>query len=174
MHPKKLNRSDLSDGDVARFESHVDRLGEGDCWPWKMYCFPFGYGAFKFARRSVVAHRVAWVLKMGSVGNECVLHRCDNPRCCNPSHLFLGSKSDNSADMVGKGRHARGDRHAVRKNPSLVTGERNPRAKMSIGDVQEMRVAYAFGGVTMKQLAAKFGVSPAQAHRIISGRQWRS
>jgi hypothetical protein len=157
----------------ARFWSHIHVSRDSDCWLYTKGCFPFGHGCFKAERKSWMAHRMAWVLLFGELApNLCVLHRCDNPPCCNPAHLFLGTKSDNSADMISKGRHARGDRHAVRKNPLLVTGMKNPRAVMTDDLVRELRTLWTTGEFRAEDLGIKFGISTAQAYRIATGSQW--
>jgi hypothetical protein len=96
---------------ATRFWAKV-RKSKG-CWTWEATCgHKFGYGSFHLGggANHVYAHRFAWVL-----GNDrpvpkglCVLHRCDNPKCVRPSHLFLGSRRDNVLDMVQKGRQRNG------------------------------------------------------------------
>jgi hypothetical protein len=76
--------------------------------------------------------------------------------------------------MIAKGRHARGERHAVHKNPLLVTGEKNPRAKLNAKSVLMIRSLYKTGGYRMVDLGYRFGVSQAQAYRVISGKAWAS
>lgn len=94
-------------GDLShRFWSKVDKSGE--CWLWKSSRGPKGYGQFTVKRGSnpVLTHRLAWELTSGPIeGGLFVLHRCDNPPCCNPEHLFLGTNADNVRDMMSKGRH---------------------------------------------------------------------
>ena len=94
-----------------RFYAHAvfERTGDGLCWSWKGSKNQAGYGQFRVGRRGRVwsAHRVSWVLKNGDIPpGMFVLHRCDNPGCCNPDHLFLGTAKDNSQDCIGKGRRA--------------------------------------------------------------------
>lgn len=86
-----------------RFWAKVDR-GDG-CWRWTAGCDSSGYGSLKTGQTKVSAHRLSWQLHHGPVPpGQNVLHRCDNPRCVRPSHLFLGTQADNIADMLAKGR----------------------------------------------------------------------
>ena len=93
--------------DAERFWSKV-RMGPG-CWEWASGKNPFGYGMFAVTRdrqrKWHMAHRYAWCLTFGEESDRLVLHRCDNPSCVNPSHLFAGTQSDNVQDMIAKGRH---------------------------------------------------------------------
>jgi hypothetical protein len=77
------------------------------CWQWTAYRDPMGYGRFRLNGEARLAHRVSWEMHNGSISPEdlCVLHKCDNPSCVNPDHLFLGDRIANVADMVAKGRH---------------------------------------------------------------------
>src|SRR5690606_12474380 len=92
------------------FWPRVDRSGGAEsCWPWKGIVDKSGYGVYSNARRrfrTQKAHRVAWMLHYGRSlsSSEHVLHRCDNPPCCNPGHLRQGTHADNMADMKAKGR----------------------------------------------------------------------
>ena len=90
---------------VSRFWSKVDRRGPDDCWPWKANRYTNGYGQFWLRPRQEGAHRVAFKLTHGRWPQPECLHKCDNPPCCNPAHLWEGTKSDNVRDCIAKGRH---------------------------------------------------------------------
>lgn len=88
------------------FWSRIDRRTPDGCWAWKKGRTSAGYGHLSWGGRILYAHRIAWELHHGKEipPRMCVLHSCDYPPCCNPGHLFLGSKVDNTLDMMKKGR----------------------------------------------------------------------
>src|SRR3954470_5960578 len=137
---------------VERFWPKVERRGSDECWPWVGARQQTGYGIlFKSSRprRWHLAHRLSWELHNGPIpGGLHVLHRCDNPPCVNPAHLFLGTQADNNRD---RGRKGRNGGHKIR-------GAANGRAKLSPTDVAAIRRAYG-DGATQVALAARFGVS---------------
>lgn len=97
---------------VDDFWARVDKSGGDDsCWPWTGCIGGFGYGSFAMDHVKYNAHRLAWILMNGPIPKgdgyhgTCVCHRCDNPRCCNPGHMFLASQAENLRDMNAKGRH---------------------------------------------------------------------
>ncbi len=92
----------------VRLWSRIDRNGDGGCWNWTGGLNAHGYGQIMEAGRNMRVHRLVWEKTQGLIPPGAVLcHRCDNPRCCNPDHLWVGTKADNSADMVSKGRQSR-------------------------------------------------------------------
>lgn len=121
------------------------------------------YGRFKAGGRSVLAHRYAYEQAHGPIPDGMlVLHRCDNTRCVNPAHLFLGTHAENMADMACKGRasrHGKPPRHA---------GDTHPRAKVSQADVEVIRSRRA-SGTTTSALAREYGVSATHVRRIVNG-----
>lgn len=108
----------FSDGDKIKFFSKFRRIPNG-CWPWISSKDKKGYGMFNTSKKVLIkAHRASWMLHRGAIeGGMLVCHRCDNPSCINPDHLFLGTAADNSADMVKKGRSGKGMQYALKPSP---------------------------------------------------------
>jgi len=98
----------LSDPALAqRFWSKVQHGSTDACWPWLHSTTKKGYGKFNFNGKGWMAHRLAWAIhhQREPLPDEAVCHQCDTPACCNPTHLWVGSRKDNLRDMVAKGRH---------------------------------------------------------------------
>jgi len=97
-----------------RLWSRVDR--SGDCWVWTGQRLPAGYGQLRCGgRRRIYTHRLAWTLAYGEIpAGLFVLHRCDNPPCCNPAHLWLGDAGDNIRDCFAKNRNGASTRRRTR------------------------------------------------------------
>lgn len=134
------------------------------CWPWGGASRDrHGYGNFKIRSYQLArAHRVSYALYYGrSPGAMLVCHHCDNPKCVNPTHLFLGTVQDNSDDMVRKGRAAKMD----------MRGERNHAAKLDDQAVARIRDLIN-AGLTNKAIALQFGVTHQLISRIRRGRSW--
>lgn len=152
---------------ISRFWSKVEVASPGDCWEWTG-ALNGGYGQFHVGlhRDSVMlAHRVAYGLHTGDLP-EVVCHQCDNPKCCNPAHLFGGTRADNNRDKSRKGRAS-----APRPNHS---GERHNQAKLSNAQVSDIRCAYAAGGATQRALARKYGVSQRTINKAVRGISFRN
>lgn len=143
------------------FWSLVARGGEQDCWEWQGLRHYKGYGEIAVARRRhEKAHRVAWTLTHGPIPEGlCVLHRCDNPPCCNSAHLRLGTNLENVEDAVTKGRRA--------------IGERAGRAKLTETDVLAIRAAHSRGEAFTATLATKYGISSRHVSAIVRHESWR-
>lgn len=146
---------------LARFWAKVDKRGDDECWPWLGCRNKLGYGSFGIhSRRTMLAHRVAYEISNGKIPpGVLVCHKCDNPYCVNPKHLFAGSNADNVADCISKGR-----------KPSQP-GATNPNAKLSSDQINEIRKLYV-DGCKIIPLAKQFGVSKSQIWNIVSGREW--
>lgn len=136
-----------------RFWNMVEKSGRTECWLWKGAKKPTGYGNVRRNKVYTTAHRLAWELTFGRIPDGMqIQHSCDNPSCCNPHHLMLGTVVSNYVDMVKKGRD--NSRHSNRK-----FGTSNHNAKLTKEQVDEIRVAYIPGSVRQVDLAEKYGVS---------------
>jgi len=125
---------------------HVTSSG---CWEWLGARVSSGYGSYK----DKPVHRLAYELMVGPIPDGLVMcHRCDNPPCCNPDHLFPGTQADNSADSVAKGRHM-------------------ARCKLRESDVVEIRIRRN-AGESCRSLGIEYGLDPSSIAAICSGRKW--
>jgi hypothetical protein len=143
---------------AERFWRKVDR--SGSCWLWTAACSGAGYGYFYVGSRLVGAHRYSYELRNGPIPpGMVVMHSCDVPACVNPDHLSLGTARANSADAARKARQSRGSRHY--------------NAKLTEGQVLDLRARYARGGVTQAELAADYGVNASLVSLIVARKCWR-
>jgi hypothetical protein len=131
-----------------------------DCWEWTGRLNGKGYGVIGWrGKPNRRAHRIAWELTHGPIPDGMVVcHRCDNPSCVNPVHLFLGTQADNIAD-----RHAKGRDNAAKP------GQRHFGAKLTDIQAAAMRARYSHGGVTQQQIADEYGISRGNVSRIVNG-----
>lgn len=157
--------SGYSDGRrVAFFWSHV-QITPG-CWLWTASTNAKGYGQFGVANgRCVLTHRFSFELHHGPLDGRWALHRCDNPPCVNPDHLYAGTVTENVRDMLARGRHV------------TPRGEASPNAVLTDEQVREIRQRHIRGlnrwrrGNTVA-LAEEFGISPRHVQNIAAG-VWR-
>lgn len=150
---------------AERFWVKVDRRGPDECWPWKASKHRLGYGFIRVDGVCTTASRVALYLHTGEwPRNAC--HRCDNPGCVNPAHLYDGSVADNMRDCVQRGRFR------YLKPQGQSTGERNGQAKLSEDDVRAIRRERA-EGVTLSTLSKKYGVGSPTISMIARRLMWR-
>ena len=133
-----------------------------DCLEWIYGRACFGYGIVQSEGRSQVAHRVSYKKYVGKIGKGLfVLHRCDNPPCINPKHLFLGTNMDNMQDKMRKGRLR------------VLFGENHPMAKVKNVDIIKMRKDYANAKFTLEELARIYKLSPLTVRDIIKRKRWK-
>lgn len=167
-------------------------LSEEDCWEWLASTDGFGYGWIGLGNGHLgKAHQVSWLIHFGPIPpGKYPLHKCDNPPCSNPRHLFLGTQKDNALDREAKGRgnHPRGDAHPARLRPDYLRrgddhhlrrrpelrywGERNTKAKLTADTVVTIRQQHALRRCQYKQLAAEYGVAPSTIRNLILRKTW--
>lgn len=151
---------------MIRFESkyRVDKVT--GCWNWMKGKFNTGYGMFWLNGKTVSAHRASWQINFGYIPDGLfVLHKCDNKRCVNPNHLFLGTAKDNTDDMISKGRE-------VRTKPPIHIGTDNPNSKLTESDVMSIRQEYSVTTCSQRDLARKYSVSQPLIGQIIRKEIW--
>lgn len=140
-----------------KFWEKVEKKDDDSCWIWLGHIDKYGYGKFW----NYLSHRFAWIDAYGDIPNGMyVCHRCDNPSCVNPKHLFLGTQFDNMRDMVSKGRIH--DHH----------GQNNPKAKLTESDVREIYRLHN-GGMSGYKIAKMFSVTQTAIRSVIIGKTWK-
>jgi hypothetical protein len=182
---------------LERFEDKFVK-SESGCWEWIGGKYVGGYGVFYFRGKKRGAHRVSYILYVGEILNGLsVCHKCDNPSCVNPNHLFLGTQLDNVRDMFSKGRgilpdcngrilsqetkdkisksHL-GKRHSEEHKDKIAIhsrGENNKNAILIERDVAEIRQLHSMYGIPRKAIASEYGISVVTANKIISNKTWK-
>lgn len=147
---------------VARFWSRVDKRGPSDCWLWTAARNERGYGTVWNGFKVVRAHRIAWTLAHGEIPSGMyICHRCDQPSCCNPAHLFTGTHADNMRDMAAKGR-ARTRR-----------GAQHRRSRITENQAREIIALLSQNSLTLDQIGCLYGVSLSAIWCIKHGKTWR-
>lgn len=151
------------------FWARVDIRGEDECWPWTRTPSQ-KYGKYNLMTddgwKLVSAHRMAYELANGSIPNGMyVCHSCDNPRCCNPAHLWTGTNSDNQIDSVAKGRFRGGP-------PISRCGTEHHSNKLSEAQVFDIRREFD-SGASQRDLVAKYGVNKSMIHKIVRRLSWK-
>lgn len=154
---------------VNRFWSNIAITANDNlCWEWQRSTDKDGYGQFYFGNETGwhrgLSHRGAWEMLIGEIpAGLKVLHKCDNPKCCNPKHLFIGTSQDNTLDMFAKGRGY----------IPAPKGERNSHCKLTESQVLEIRKQFTIGESSFKELAHTMNVSPATISSIVKRRTWK-
>jgi hypothetical protein len=146
----------------AEFWARVDRRGSDECWEWQgaRKTNRHGvktYGHFNDHGTMVLAHRYVCALEIADPTGHFVLHSCDNPPCCNPAHLRVGTALDNARDRDSRGRHR------------VLRGEDHPRSTLTAAQAREIRERYAAGGVSFWKLAGDYGVSEQPILSVLHG-----
>lgn len=127
------------------------------CWNWQKVCNYWGYGLFRKCGKLLRAHRASYAAYKGPIPpGAFVLHKCDNPRCCNPDHLFLGDAKSNAEDMIAKGRQVRGEK----RSQSKLT-------EAKVREIWLLRDLY-----TQEEIGQMFGVHRCTINNIFLGKTW--
>lgn len=147
-----------------KFWEKVDTRGPDECWPWKGATVSHDRGYLSILcpdrRRNILASRISYELNVQPIpGDLRVLHKCDNPNCVNPCHLFLGTMKDNTRDMMAKGRNRCG------RQP----GEQSSRAKLT----NEQAYAIRISSRSRRELGKEYGISPSVVGDIRRGRSYK-
>lgn len=143
---------------LERFEAYVEK--SDGCWKWTGYRDPNGYGRLNIDNVPVLAHRISWDLfKRKPIGEDHALHRCDNPQCVNPDHLFRGDQISNTADKMKKKRHRFGVSRGVDHGCAKLTEDQIRTIRKS-SDVDQ-------------NIADQFGISRRHVLDIKNLKVWR-
>lgn len=144
---------------IELFYSYTDKRSNG-CWEWRLSRDKDGYGKVQVFGKYYKAHRVSWELNNGEIPPGLfVCHKCDNPSCVNPNHLFLGTNSENIKDSFLKGR-------------SNQRGANNGAAVLSEKQVIEIRSRYENERISQRELARQYGITQSAVSTIITGHNW--
>lgn len=145
---------------AIRYHTKYDKRGPDECWPWTKGRFKAGYGAFWDGEKQTTAHRFGYKLLIAPVPPELdVCHTCDNPPCQNPTHWFLGTNTENTADRHQKGR-SRGPR-----------GELSGHVRLTTIQVLEIR-RLAGADTQLREIARQYSLTPGTVSQIIHGKRW--
>lgn len=171
LTPERIAELAKDEKVLVRFLASVDSSDLNGCWLWtkgvKVSKCGHHRGVFNAGGAHHFASRFAYVIANGQIRpGMLVCHTCDNPLCVRPSHLFLGSHSDNARDCLNKGRHP-----AHTGTHNAVRGERHPCAKLTMAQVHEIRDAW-YPGYGKRRLAKRYGVSLGAIKSLLIGRSW--
>lgn len=162
---RSILRRDLTQSDRIRFESKFVKSDDSQCWEWLAFKNKKGYGAIMYRDLgNMAAHRFSYMLYIGDFDkSKFICHTCDNPSCVNPSHLFVGTASENMKDKIKKGRA---------KNPPVHKGNNQHLSKMNPEKIREIRKLFKYG-MSQTELAKKYGLHTATMNNICRNKSWK-
>jgi hypothetical protein len=150
----------VKDPHLSYLEKSLPLCTPDACSEWPFPGNGHGYGRVTIEGQTGFTHRAAWELANGPIPPGLfVCHKCDNPPCFNPYHLFLGTSADNTRDMVNKGREPH--------------GEGSSNARLTEAQVREIRRKYVKRSYGLRRLSAEYKVSRSNIHHIVSGKRWK-
>lgn len=162
--------------DFSRFWSKVKIGKPTECWPWMACKTRMGYGQFSLGGRATgrfIAPRIAWAMCHHTLEIPFhVLHKCDNPPCVNPSHLFLGDDTVNVRDAMKKGRFCRGEAMSKALMGHMPRGEKHHNVKLTADQVLLIRRLYGEGESSQSSLGKHFNVKTTTIQAIVDRRTW--
>lgn len=146
-----------------RFWKHVNIKSDNECWEWKGNINRSGYGQFTIRHKNYRSHRIAYDLTYDTIPDgKQVLHHCDNRKCCNPNHLFLGTNQDNMMDAKIKGKFLGRD------------GKNNSNSKFMDFEIMEIRNLYMSGLYSYRNLSNIYKTSHSNICNIINKKSWKN
>lgn len=155
----------MNDDLKERMRLKVSRSNAANCWPLTGYKTRFGHGQVGAGGTLFYTHRVAWEMANGPIGEGmCICHKCDNPACCNPAHLFVGTQADNVRDCHSKRRTV----HFVAPN-SFPSGERSHLAKIT-NDQARSIIDRVNAGERRALVASEFGITVSSISKMLLGK----
>lgn len=149
---------------LLHFWNGVEILSDDECWNWKRASNnrnKWNYGIIWIHMKKYKCHRFSYLISKGEIGDLLVCHKCDNPSCCNPNHLFLGTYKENVSDCINKGRLTR------------EIGEDRYCSKLTVENVLDIKRNYKFKTVPASHFARKYNVSNRAVWNILTRLRWK-
>jgi len=160
--PTKAKQFMFTENDEKRFWDKVDIKSDNECWEWKAGLLETGRGAFWVNGKQIRAHRFSYETKVGHIPEDMlVCHVCDNGKCVNPNHLFVGTYKDNTQDMIKKGRKI------------TLRGENDPKSKLTLAQAKEIYSMCKEKKSSQYKIGKLFNVSRSTVLSIWRGDNWK-